>query len=78
MRGEIHPLRSLQMRVCFFCPDCLTLHNRKHVEAVMTEQPVEIYICEEGGTILFQTIPGLKELMEEIGKLEFGFNPYCG
>ena len=66
------------MRVCFFCPGCLTLHNRKHVEAVMTEQPVEIYICEEGGTVLFQTIPGLKELMEEIGKLEFGFNPYCG
>jgi hypothetical protein len=48
------------------------------MEAVMTGQPVEIYICEEGGTVLFQSIPELKELMEEIGKLEFGFNPYCG
>jgi hypothetical protein len=78
MQGEIHPLRGLQMRVCFFCSECLTLQNRKHMETVMTGQPVEIYICEEGGTVLFQSIPELKELMEEIGKLEFGFNPYCG
>ena len=46
--------------------------------AVMTEEPIEIYVSEEGGYVLFQTFPELKELMEEIGELEFGFNPYCG
>ena len=48
------------------------------MEAVLAEQTIEIYISEEGGYVLFQTLPGLEELMEEIGRLEFGINPYCG
>jgi hypothetical protein len=44
----------------------------------VSEATVEVYIHEEGGYVLFQTLPELKEIMEEIGELDFGFNPYCG
>ena len=44
----------------------------------MTEKMIEIYILEDGRLVLFQTFIELKEIMEEVGKFEFDFTPYCG
>jgi len=44
----------------------------------MAERLIEIYILEEGRTILFQTFIEMKEVMEEVGQFEFDFTPYCG
>lgn len=44
----------------------------------MTERIIEIYIQEDGKFVLFQTVIEMKEIMEEVGKYEFDFTPYCG
>jgi len=44
----------------------------------MNEKIMEIYILEDGNFILFQTFIEMKEMMEEVGKFQFDFTPYCG
>jgi len=44
----------------------------------MAEKTIEIYIQEDGEFVLFQTFIEMKEMMEEVGKFHFDFNPYCG
>jgi hypothetical protein len=44
----------------------------------MDEKELEIYILEDGEFVLFQTLIEMKEMMEEVGKFQFDFTPYCG
>ena len=44
----------------------------------MEESLLEIYIADDGSSILLLSLPEIEEFLKELGRNEFDFTPYCG